>query len=107
MRSQNEQIQKVAESSHEMESLFSGLLKKMNTEIIENDKLEYMHAEMKDGWRQQKIKNEMELSHLNTKTRLLKQALTKKNNDVNELEDNNQGMVELIENSTKSFEETK
>ena len=31
----------------------------MNTEILENDQMEYKHAEMKDDWRQQEIKTEL------------------------------------------------
>lgn len=47
------------------------------------------------------------MSHLSTKTRLLKEALNKKNVEMGEMEDNNRGMVEMIEDRTQNFDETK
>ncbi len=47
--------------------------------------------------KQQSIKADLEFSNLDTKTRLLKEALTKKNDEVMEVEENNQSLIELLE----------
>jgi hypothetical protein len=44
----------------------------------------------------------MSMSHLDTKTRLLKEALTKKNTEITEMEENNQGLMQLLENYEES-----
>lgn len=49
------------------------------------------------------IKHDLQLSHLDTKTRLLQEALTKKNTELIEMEENNKGLVQLLE----SYEESK
>jgi len=42
---------KAAHSAEEMELMYSQMLKEMKHEMIENDDLEYKHAEMKEEWR--------------------------------------------------------
>lgn len=43
------------------------------------------------------VAHEMQVSHLKTKIKLLEEALTNRNHDIEEVEDNNQQLLDLLE----------
>lgn len=47
------------------------------------------------------------MSHLDTKTWLLQEALTKKNSEISEMEENNKGLIQLLENYEDSKQKYK
>ena len=47
----------------------------------------------------------MQVSHLKTKIKLLEEALTNRNHDIDEVEDNNQQLLDLLEKYDKRLEQ--
>lgn len=97
----NEQLRKMlakaSASAEDMELLYSKACSQLHKEMIDCDGLDLEMAKMKVETQKQSIKTDLTINDLDTKTRLLKEALTKKNNEVNEIEENNQSLVQLLE----------
>lgn len=78
-----------ADACDDMENEYSDLLITLEEEQCNIEKIDYKYACLQKEMNQENIKNELAKSHLETKNRLLEEVLTKKNKDLNEVEDNN------------------
>lgn len=90
-------LAKASASAEDMEMLYSKACNLLHKEMIDCDDLDLEMAKMKQATQKESIKTDLTINDLDTKTRLLKEALTKKNNEVNEIEENNQSLVQLLE----------
>ena len=94
--------------SAELEDLTGLLSTSLQAQVQMKRKLKQLQKKtLAKGFEDQNllVVHEMQVSHLKTKIKLLEEALTNRNHDIDEVENNNQQLLDLLEKYDKRLEQ--